>query len=78
MTLDGVGMTPNEFLPWIIAVVGLSVIAYIYVCRRENNTPSRLLWLLLLISVPILSSIAAFLYYWLLQPVLQKREQKAP
>ncbi len=74
MTPDGMGMTPNEFLPWIIAVVGLSVIAFIYVCRRENNTTSRLLWLLLLISVPILSPIVVLLYYWLLQPVLHKRK----
>ena len=74
MILDGMGMTPNEFLPWVIAVVGLSVIAFIYVCRREYDTPSRLLWLLLLISVPILSPIVVLLYYWLLQPVLHKRK----
>ncbi len=78
MTLDGLGMTSNEILTWTIAVVGLSAIAFIYVCRRENNTPSRLLWLLLIISVPILSPIVAFLYYWLLRPVLQERKKKAP
>ena len=74
--LDTIGMPPDYFVPWTIAILGFSLIAFIYVCRRENDTPSRLLWLLLLIAVPILSPLAAFLYYWLLQPLRRKRKRK--
>ena len=69
-------MPPDYFVRWTIAVLGFSLLAFIYICRRENDTPSRLLWLIFLIAVPILSPLVAFLYYWLLQPVRQKRKEK--
>ena len=74
--LDTIGMTPEYFTRWTIAVLGFSLIAFITVCRRENDRPSRLLWLVLLINVPILSPLVAFLYYWLLQPARRKRQRK--
>ena len=74
--LDTIGMTQNVFLPWTLAVIGFSLIAFVYVCRRENDAPSRFLWLILLIAVPILSPLVVFLYYWLLQPACRNRKGK--
>lgn len=74
--LDTIGMQPEYLIRWTLAVIGLSLIVFIYVCRREDDAPSRLLWLLLLIAVPILSPLVAFLYYRLLQPARRKRKQK--
>lgn len=77
MALDGLGISLNNFLAWAIAVLGISLVAFLYVCRWENSMSSRLLWLLLLIAVPVLAPVAAILYFWLLQPALQNRKQKA-
>lgn len=76
MTLDELGMSPAEFLPWVGAVIGFSLIALILVLRREKNGLARVLWLLLLICVPILAPCAALLYYLLWLPMQSKKKRQ--
>ena len=77
MTLDELGMSPAEFLPWVVVVVGFSVIALILVLRRENNGLARVLWLLLIVCVPILAPFAALLFYMLWKPAQSKEKRQA-
>jgi len=77
MILDELGMTPNEFLPWVTVVAGFSVLAFVVVLRRENSGLARVLWLPLLVCLPILAPAAALLYYMLWQPRRSKAKQNA-
>ena len=77
MILDELGMSTAVFLPWAIAVAGLSVIALIVVLRRESYGLARVLWLPLLICVPILAPAAALFYYLLWQPGRSKEKRQA-
>lgn len=74
MKLDELGVPPAVMVPWVIAVVGISIIALILVARREKSGLARVLWFLLIVGMPILAPLSAFIYYLLWQPMQSKRK----
>lgn len=75
--LDLLGLPPDYLAGSTVPLLVLSLSAFIYLCPREGNKLVRLLWLLILIAVPILSPLVAFLYYGLLKPQIRKRKAQA-
>lgn len=76
MAFDDLGPAPIQFVAWVIAIMSFSLLAFVLVLRRENEPATRIILLLLLVILPILSPVAVFLYYLLLQPLRRKAGSK--
>lgn len=74
--LENIGMTPLHTALWALAMLGLSLLAFALVWRREADRAARIIWLILLILFPIICPLAVFLYYLLLRPLRRKKRKK--